>query len=351
MVLFVLTDQTGKVSATHPPLFMQDWLTLGVYRLEADQTEKTMIELLQPSDQYYCDVSTNYKWARGQIVATCTASMPPGSLAVKLQTGDHLRIKLTEFDFEQVVEVNRPMPTAATQSGTRLLLAADCSGTSSASEVAARLKQTAQIIWYRLSSYQNGGLFGAGVGSPSVQIKDCVIEVELPAVSDPTLYIDLIQPIGHFELIDAGQDSYAIGDVIRTTGNPLPTLPSNTLQLVIPATVYEVVAIGADLDLTHLGIINAGRNQAPQLSFGFTGTAAQKIAQVTAASANGSLTYHICLVLDNVVQTCPAIREPLTDGRGVVQFDDYTTANRLASLLRFGELPLGLHVVKTETIR
>jgi len=61
--------------------------------------------------------------------------------------------------------------------------------------------------------------------------------------------------------------------------------------------------------------------------------------------------YYLCILLDSVVEFCPSISNtPLINGRAVFSFDDNFEADRLASILRHGILPVELHVVKTETI-
>lgn len=346
---FVLTDQAGKVDAAHPPVFTQDWLSTQVYRLEPDQTEKVVFDQLAPGTDYSCDVSTKYQWAIGQPIAVCGLYVPPAGMAAKAQTGDRLRVKLVEFDFEQVVEVNSPATSSTdNQSGnTRIVLAvANCPGTTPTDELVEQLKTTGKIIANRLRASE--------VERPFVQIGDCQIEVKLSPADNPASLIDLIQQRGRFELIDSNTNYYDSGTILRTTGSPTPTMAISTeIQSTTPATLYAVIATGADVDQNQLMVVMTPGNKSPQLSLTFKGTAVQRFAQVTTAyseSVTGDA-YFVCLLIDNVVQNCPQISDPITDGRGVIGFDDYTAAHRLASLLRFGELPLELHVVKTETIR
>jgi len=362
--VFVLTDQDGKVNAAYPPRFTQDFLSVQGYRIGPDQTEKLAFGQNQASEEFVCGVGDKAAWTHGQLSAACIFSVAQGSTLVKVQAGDHLKVKLSEFDFEQVVEVtNQPKPATKDAKpgavdrtgGTRILLAAaDCPGpTPTYRDMANRLTQTGKIILYRLISAQ-GGLTGIQI-EPSIQIiGDCQIQVELPPLGDPAPYIKLVQQPGRFELIDAGSDHHFPGTVLRTTGSPSPTVPiSIALQSTIPARQYEVIATNADLDLDHLMTVGSGNNYSPQLEIGLQDAAAQKLAKVTTAhsiSMNNKDPYYLCILLDNVVEFCPSISTPLINGRAVFSFDDNFEADRLASILRHGILPVELHVVKTETI-
>ncbi len=345
-VEFVLTDQDGKVDAAHPPLFTQDWLSTQAYRLEADQAEKTVFDQLEPGSDYMCDVSTRYQWAIGQLTAVCSLYIPQAGTSTKVQVGDRLKVKLAEFDFEQVVEVLSPATSSTTtRSGnTRIVLAvANCPDTTPTNELVEHIKTTGKIITNRLLASE--------VDRPFVQIGNCQIEVELSPADNPASLISLIQQRGRFELIDSGASFYNPGIILRTTDTPTPTLSTSAgVQSSIPAALYPAIATGADVDLNQLAVEITPGNKPPQLSLAFKGAAIQKLAQITTAHSTNADAYHLCLLIDNVVQNCPQISGPITDGRGVIGFDDYTAANRLAIFLRFGELPLELHVAETSMI-
>jgi preprotein translocase subunit SecD len=264
-----------------------------------------------------------------------------------------------------------------------LLEATDCTST----DIGTRLDNARQIIEKRVNSL--------GVSEPLVQIQgNCRIVVELPSIDDPAQAIALIQQTGSLEFVDVGLGQPpANGSVIRTSTNPTPTLPiSETVtapittslsttattpltastepsatippsdgllpsgQAAIPDTVYNVIMTGADLDpnslLVQLG--GAARNQ-PEVAFSLVSQQIKTaFAQFTTAHNQGSLgqPYYMCIVLDNVVQSCPSIQSPITDGSGVITVGSggVDEANNLVNLLRYGALPVALQVAQSRTI-
>ncbi len=249
--------------------------------------------------------------------------------------------------------------------GSQVLLQADnCTG----DDINARLENARQIIENRVN--------GLGVSEPLVQTQDnCRILVELPAIDNPADAIALIQQTGKLEWTDNGNDFYNEGAIIRTTGNPDPKVNSTITDTVpllpttsvtdtgaltpttsIPDKVYQTIVSGADLDPARLsaGLGGTTGNQ-PEVRFQLVGAAVQRFAQFTAAhneSTNGGQPYYACIVLDNVVQSCPSIRSSIPDGQGVITVGNggIEEANRLVNLLRYGALPLSLQVVQSRTI-
>jgi preprotein translocase subunit SecD len=101
-----------------------------------------------------------------------------------------------------------------------LLQATDCTQTN----LATSLDLARQIIEKRVN--------GLGVTEALVQIQgECRILIELPASDNPADALALIQQTGRLEFVDANADSYTDGTVIRTTGNPSPTLPSTVTPI------------------------------------------------------------------------------------------------------------------------
>jgi preprotein translocase subunit SecD len=269
-----------------------------------------------------------------------------------------------------------------------LLQATDCTDTN----ISSRLDNARQIIEKRVN--------GLGVTEPLVQIQGtCRILVELPSIDNPADAIALVQQTGRLEFVDAGADFYTDGTTIRTTGNTSPTLPSATTpissslplpapslgptstqtltptadltatltpttpitaanpagQTSIPATVYNVVMTGGDLDPTKLSAGLGGVGNQPEVRFSLQGAAVQTFGQFTAQhneTVNGGQPYYMCIVLDNIVQSCPSIRSSIPDGSGVITVGSggVDEANRLVNLLRYGALPVALQVVQSRTI-
>lgn len=230
-----------------------------------------------------------------------------------------------------------------------LLQATDCT----TANLVTRLENARQIIEKRVN--------GLGVSEPLVQIQgDCRILIELPAIDNPADAIALIQQTGRLEWTDNGQDIYQDGTVIRTTGNPSPTVTSSVSETVlltgtaaltstIPEKVYETIVNGADLDPTRLtvGLGGVGSNE-PQVSFQLQGESVQKFATYTSNNVGS----YACIVLDNIVQSCPRIQSQIPNGQGVITVGQggVDEANRLVNLLRYGALPVALEVAQSRTI-
>jgi preprotein translocase subunit SecD len=233
--------------------------------------------------------------------------------------------------------------------GSQVLLEAENCATPN---IAERLDNTRQIIENRIN--------GLGVTEPLIQMAgDCRILVELPAVGNPADAIAQIQQTGRLEWVDSGTDFYGEGTVVRTSGNPDPvaaatltttetTSATIPLQDQIPATVYQAVVSGADLVPDQLGVVLNDLTNEPQVGFQLQGEAAQRFGQYTASNVGK----YACIVLDNVVQSCPTIQSAIPDGQGVITVGDggIDEANKLVNLLRYGALPVSLRVVQSNTI-
>jgi preprotein translocase subunit SecD len=266
-----------------------------------------------------------------------------------------------------------------------LLQATDCSDP----QISERLDNARQIIEKRVNSL--------GVSEPLVQKQgECRILVELPSIDNPADALALIQQTGKLEWVDAGADFYNEGAIIRTSGSPTPTLaisstlPSSTesisdslsallsptsttdisvtgsatstaplldnslLSGTIPSKVYQAIVTGADLDATKLTVQLNTTSQSYDVAFTLIGEAASSFGRFTSdhnEQSSGSR-YYMCIVLDNVVQSCPSIRQPITGGSGVITIGQggLDEANRLVGLLRYGALPVALQVVQSRTI-
>ena len=233
-----------------------------------------------------------------------------------------------------------------------LLQATNCTG----DNLAERMDNARKIIEARVN--------GLGVTEPVVQLAgDCRILVELPAVDNPAEAINLVQQTGRLEFVDSGTDFYNDGTIIRTSGNPSPKAgradrrhhpddatspadrrPSPARASQIPEKVYQSIVTGADLDPTSLKVVlgGTGGNQ-PEVAFKIVGAAAQTFGQFTSVNNEQTLgrQYFMCIVLDNVVQSCPSIRSAIPSGEGVITVGSggIDEANKLVNLLRYGALP------------
>ncbi len=221
--------------------------------------------------------------------------------------------------------------------------AAECKLLTSTSQ----MESAQQIIQERL--------IGLGVVKSIVQQQDdCHLVITLPPEIDPKGVTDIVLRGGLLEFVDAGQDSFPDGTLIRTSGNPTPTLPTASLQMTVPTKIYSAVVTGADFEPSRLAVQLNSTTQELSVSFTLKTEAAKLFAEFTGLHNETTLgqRYYICIVLDNVVQTCPSIRTPITGGSGVIAIGQggLDEANRLVNLLRYGALPVHLSVVQINTV-
>ena len=103
----------------------------------------------------------------------------------------------------------------------------------------------------------------------------------------------------------------------------------------------RVIASGTDLADAQPGF--DARTNEPIVSFRFSTAGTRKFAQATGENVGHAL----AIVVDREVLSAPVIREPITGGSGQIS-GDFTvqSANELAAVLRYGELPARLRVVE-----
>ncbi|WP_129671504.1 protein translocase subunit SecD [Candidatus Chloroploca sp. Khr17] len=192
-----------------------------------------------------------------------------------------------------------------------------------------------------------------GVGETLVQVagNDRLI-VELPGVDDPEQAVETLRGTGRLEFIDSQGQYLPSGALIRTTGSPNPVLPEGveeiqTLDDLGP--IFESITDGADLDTSSVqpafsqGGVTGSR---PAVSFAFTGESAQRLAAFTAQNVGQPM----CIVLDNVVISCPQINAALRDGSGVIEVNDVTDRDNILNQLKYGALPVPLVVETSRSV-
>jgi preprotein translocase subunit SecD len=224
---------------------------------------------------------------------------------------------------------------------------------------------------------------GLGVSEAIVQRSgnDRII-VELPGVKDPEEAIKTLQGAGQlefvanpngqgFELNQAPQEN----TTIRTTFSPNPPAPkpaatasptststltstkslsstadiSGTAPLSGP--IYQSITKGSELDTSQVAP-RFGGSQAPgsqnqfAVSFAFTGESATRLADFTSKNVNKLM----CIVLDNVVKSCPIIQSPLVNGSGEITTRTQQDAQNIFTQLKYGALPVRLDVESNRTV-
>lgn len=245
------------------------------------------------------------------------------------------------------------------QGGLKVLLAAD---PMEGQEFEAGSMETARrIVESRVNSL--------GLTEPVVQAQgERRIIVELPGIENPEQAVETIKGTALLEFVDAGFNPVAPDTVITTSlGGPeaveedtllgssslTPTaeiavtpevIPSERLTDTepaapqAPATIYETILTGADLE--NVGLDRTEQNQYV-IPFELDQEAAQTFSQYTASHVG----QYLCIVLDKTVISCPTIREPIPGGRGSIS-GAFTLeeARQLAIQLRYGALPMPLRV-------
>lgn len=198
-----------------------------------------------------------------------------------------------------------------------------------------------------------------GVGETVVQLSgnDRII-VELPGVANPEQAVETLRGTGKLEFIDPQGQFLPSGQVVRTTGSPDPIVPQPTQPLtgtteMQPETsgpIYTSITDGRDLDTSAVQPAfsqgQGGITNQPAVAFGFRGESAAQLSQFTAQNVGQPM----CIVLDNVVVSCPVINDALTDGSGVITTNSTEDRDRIYNQLKFGALPVALQVETSRTV-
>jgi preprotein translocase subunit SecD len=205
---------------------------------------------------------------------------------------------------------------------------------------------------------------GLGVSEATVQTSggDRII-VELPDVDQPETALQTIRSTGKLELIDPQGQYLPKGQLVRTSGSPVPSLAASQsvtdtdtisgtqditatqeLAQAMSGPLYQVISDGTELETSSVqpGVDQSGK---PVVSFQFTGDSATRLQQFTAQNIGKPLT----IVLDNRVESSATIQDVLP-GQG--QISSQTTQDRDAiyNVLRYGSLPVGFDVETSRTV-
>jgi preprotein translocase subunit SecD len=190
---------------------------------------------------------------------------------------------------------------------------------------------------------------GLGVGETVVQLSgnDRII-VELPGVADPEQAVEALRGTGRLEFVDSQGQYLAPGTPVLTSNSP--ELPAS-LGITDTSTLGPVltsITDGADLDTASVqpAVSTGGLTSRPAVSFRFTGNSAAELARFSAANVGQPM----CIVLDNVVISCPQLNAALTGGEGVIELNSEEERNALLTQLKYGALPTPLVVETSRTV-
>jgi preprotein translocase subunit SecD len=239
-----------------------------------------------------------------------------------------------------------------TLGGLQTLLEADVANCSSVSPT--DLQITRQILENRANAL--------GVSEIVMQIAgQCRIVAEFPGVSNPEEVVKALQQTALLEFADMGTTPLAEGSVIQTDSDQAapalqltPTAAVTVTPLAnataqpgtVPAPqVYHTVMTGKDLDTVT--VQTGSLPGAYQIAFTLKPSGATVFSDYTTKHVG----QYLAIVLDKKVLSAPVIKNPITDGQGIIE-GGFTseTANALAVQLRYGSLPVPVKVVESQTV-
>jgi len=267
-------------------------------------------------------------------------------------TNTQFSIPLGETSIQRDISVREGLDL---KGGLQVLLEAEDCSTANAEAMQA----TKGIIENRVN--------GLGVAEPVVQLSgSCRIVVELPGLTNPEQALSLLKQTGLLEFVDTGSQSLTEGTVIQTdfgsgsggttpaattapvatvTTDPAATAAPTAVPTAVPTgPIYHTIMTGADL---RSAAVNTSPGGGIVVAFELTDKGKEIFAQHTTENVGSFLT----IVLDKHVISSPSINSAITGGSGVIQ-GRFTIeeANALAINLRYGSLPVALHIAESRTV-
>jgi preprotein translocase subunit SecD len=191
------------------------------------------------------------------------------------------------------------------------------------------IQQNLDAVVNNLDRRINGGL---GVIDANVRTQGSNrISVELPGVQDPTQARQLLGQTGQLNIFGmtlTQSGSFQIGSLLKANDPSAPGGP------------FKVLFKGSNLDPNSVSATLDPQTNAPIVTFTFTGNAKTQFAQYTRNNVGGSLV----ATLDDRVINIATIQSEI-DGNGqITGLGTTAAAQNLASLLKYGALPLPLAV-------
>ncbi|HEV7127397.1 MAG TPA: protein translocase subunit SecD [Ktedonobacterales bacterium] len=216
------------------------------------------------------------------------------------------------------------------QGGIQFVLQASCPSSNTKCN-ASYISDNLPAVVNNLTSRVNGGL---GVTDAVIRTQGSNrVSVELPGLQDDQQAQQLLGKTGQMNIFGTTQPVNN-GTTLTPAGNGQYTIPNQT-------GTYPVLFTGQELDPSS---INAGldpTSNQPLVTFTFTGAAKGQFATYTKGHVGGYLT----TTLDDKVINSATIQSEI-DGNGqITGLASVAEAQNLASLLKYGALPLPLSVI------
>ncbi|HEX6122024.1 MAG TPA: protein translocase subunit SecD, partial [Ktedonobacterales bacterium] len=169
---------------------------------------------------------------------------------------------------------------------------------------------------------------GLGVNEAVVQQQGSDrILIQLPGLKDIQQATDLLGQTGQMNIIDTKGQGLQVGSMVKDGQ-------------------YQVVFTGADLDVNSIAAGLDPQTNKPIVTFAFAGGAKSKFATYTRTHLQQFLT----ITLDNQVIESATIQSEI-DGQGqITGLPDISTAQNLATYMKYGALPLPLQPVSRQQL-
>jgi protein-export membrane protein SecD len=243
--------------------------------------------------------------------------------------------------------------------GTHLLLEVDTSQLDSNIAVKDAVERAIEIMRNRVDQF--------GVAEPLIARQgDKWIAIQLPGIKDPQAAKDLIGKTAllEFRIVNNSNEANKVVDLLRDKGitpaqyrHAPSAYPDIQAAMVQDASVFEskedaryyvldkAVLTGASL--TSAKVEFSGQFGQPIVAMEFNREGARVFEEVTQRNIQKNL----AIVLDGIVQSAPAIRSKISEGKAVIEGSfNAESAKLLATVLRAGALPAPVKVIEERTV-
>jgi preprotein translocase subunit SecD len=201
------------------------------------------------------------------------------------------------------------------------------------------------------------------------------IVAEFPGLTDTTQVLNVLKQTGQLEFVDFGSTPVAEGTVIKTdlgssgtttpsttgtpsavgtptaagTANPTTAAAATTPETgstptATPEKIWHTIMTGDQLSNVN---VTTGTTSGYVVAFSLKDQGKNIFSKYTTDNTGK----YLGIVLDKKVISAPVVKQPITDGSGIIEGGFTTeTANDLAIQLRYGSLPIPLKIAQSQTV-